>query len=93
MLFEVYEHTQHHNKDDPHHATVEVHLLLVRHLFKCTHSMQQNCYLSRFMVLTLKLPIGPVHIKFSSIGHSYWNSESDIHFYPAKVRSGRATST
>jgi hypothetical protein len=49
-------------------------------------SMQQSCCLSRFMVLTLKLPIGPVHIGFSSVGHSYWNSESDIHFRPGGSR-------
>jgi hypothetical protein len=42
--------------------------------------MQQKYCISRFMVLTLKLPIGPVHIGFSSVGHSYWNRESDIHF-------------
>jgi hypothetical protein len=32
------------------------------------------------MVLTLNLPIGPVHIGFSSVGHSYWNSKSGILF-------------
>jgi hypothetical protein len=30
--------------------------------------MQQNRCISRFMVLTLKLPIGPVNIGFSSVG-------------------------